>query len=34
MAWGAAVAVLALTAPRVLEPREFGGEVVEAQRAL
>jgi hypothetical protein len=34
MAWGAAVAVLALAAPRVLEPREFGGEVVEAQRAL
>ena len=34
MAWGAAVAVLALAAPRLLEPRELGGEVVEAQGAL
>ena len=33
MAWGAAVAVLALAAPR-LQPGELGREVVEAERAL
>jgi hypothetical protein len=32
--WGAAVAGLALAAPRRLEPRELRGEVVEAERAL
>jgi hypothetical protein len=33
LGWGAAVAGLALAGPR-LQPREFGGEVVEAQRTL
>jgi hypothetical protein len=33
LAWGAAVAGLALAAPRS-EPGELGGEVVEAERAL
>jgi hypothetical protein len=33
MAWGLAVAVLAVVAPR-LQPGEFRGEVVEAERAL
>lgn len=32
-AWGAAVAVLALAAPRS-QPGELGGEIVEAERAL
>jgi len=31
--WGAAVAGLALAAPRS-QPSELGGEVVEAERAL
>jgi hypothetical protein len=32
--WGAALAGLALAAPRPLQPRELRGEVVEAERAL
>lgn len=34
LVWGAAVAGFALAAPRALQLRELGGEVVEAERAL
>ena len=34
MTWGAAIAVLAFAALGPLQPRELGGEVVEAERAL
>jgi len=34
LVWGVTIVGLAPAAPRPLEPRELGGEVVEAERAL